>query len=133
MGWWSWQASSPEDHSRPCLAYLVDPATREIRVVEFDGTTETAVRLLRHAPMTEDCEVCRLGGGWGELLFVDDHQPHPEQAWRLDDGQAIVGPAIFCGRTADGEPDNPPLPMPSLTRLIHWDASGGTTATPSSN
>ncbi|GAB4019425.1 hypothetical protein GCM10028808_57140 [Spirosoma migulaei] len=96
-------------------AYLIDPSTRTITLVDTDGDLQSIYALL-------DCQLVTTAAGQanGDVLFVDDDILETEHDAFSFEGWTIYSKALVVGTSNDGESISPKTMIDVFEANVIW-------------
>ncbi|MVM42097.1 hypothetical protein GO730_37890 [Spirosoma sp. HMF3257] len=96
-------------------AYLIDPSTRTISLVDTDGELLSIYALL-------DCQLVTTAAGQpnGDILFVDDDVSESEHDAFSFEGWTIYSKALVLGTDEEGESTTPQTLIHIFEDQISW-------------
>lgn len=96
-------------------AYLIDPSTRTITLVNTDGELQSIYALL-------DCQLVTTAAGQsnGDILFVDDDVSESEHDAFSFEGWTIYSKALVLGTDEEGESTAPQTSIRIFEDRINW-------------
>lgn len=109
-------------------AYLIDPISRTVREVEYDGQLHSIYTLL-------DCEL--IDSVWlnkqGDVCFVDDEGLLRDDAeergfFTIDGSQPLAGRGLVSGTSMTGEEKSPAISLDACADMVRFftaDELGG--------
>lgn len=114
--------------SKPHRAYLIEPATKTVSMVQLDGSIEHMHELMK-------CDLFTMGARFhnGDTIYVDDEgllkgEDQPIYLFRIDDRKVSVsrhtplaGNALLAGcNERTGESMNPLMTLDRLKQIVVW-------------